>query len=158
MYCERPLTIDLIMAKFRNVKYISSLDLRSGYWQVPFAEESRAPCSFLINGRHFSYTRLPFGLCLSRAEFQKAMNRVLGHLTHEFFTIYVDDILITSSSLEEHYEHIHTVLAKCMEHNVTVNLDKCQFFKSEDPGSYNFQSRSQNGPEQNRNSKRFQSS
>lgn len=131
MDCKRPLTIDLIMAKFRNVKYISTLDLRSGYWQVPLAEESRAPCSFLINGRNFSYTRLPFGLCISGAEFQKAMDRVLGHLTREFVTIYVDDILITSSSLEEHYEHIHTVLAKFMEHNVTVNLDKCQFFKSE---------------------------
>lgn len=131
MDCERPLTIESILAKFKRVKYISTLDLRSGYWQVPLAEESRAPCSFLINGRNFSYTRLPFGLCISGAEFQKAMDRVLGHLTEEFVTIYVDDILITSPSLEEHYEHIQRVLTKFMEHNVTVNLEKCQFFKSE---------------------------
>jgi len=131
MDCERPMTIDSIMTKFKNVKYISTLDLRSGYWQVPLAEESRAPCSFLINGRNFSYTRLPFGLCISGAEFQKAMDRVLGQLTQEFVTIYVDDILITSPSLEKHYEHIQRVLEKFMEYNVTVNLEKCQFFKSE---------------------------
>lgn len=59
------------------------------------------------------------------------MDRVLGHLTEEFVTIYVDDILITSPSLEEHYEHIQRVLTKFMEHNVTVNHEKCQFFNSE---------------------------
>jgi len=126
MDCERPLTIDSIMPKFKNVKYISTFDLRSGYWQVPLEEDSRAPCSFLINIQ--PYTRLPFGLCINGAEFQKAMDRVLGHLTQEFVT---DDILITSPSLEEHYEHIQRVLEKFMEHNVTVNLEKCQFFKSE---------------------------
>ncbi|CAH1723231.1 unnamed protein product [Aphis gossypii] len=131
MDCERPLTIESILTKFKNVKYISTLDLRSGYWQVPLADESKAPCSFLINGRNFSYTRLPFGLCISGAEFQKAMDKVLGDLTQEFVTIYVDDILITSPSLEEHYDHIQRVLTKFMEHNVTINLEKCQFFRNE---------------------------
>jgi len=75
----------------------------------------------------FLYTAA-FGLCISGAEFQKAMDRVLGHFTEEFVTIYVDDILITSPSLEEHYEYIQKVLTKFMEHNVTANLEKCQFF------------------------------
>jgi hypothetical protein len=131
MDCERPLTIEAIISKFKNVKYISTLDLRSGYWQVPLDEESKAPCSFLINGRNYSYTRLPFGLCISGAEFQKAMDKVLGNLTEEFVTIYVDDILITSPTLEEHYDHIHQVLTKFRLHNVTVNIEKCQFFRHE---------------------------
>lgn len=96
--CERPLTIDTIIAKFKEIKCISFLNLRSGYWQVPLSKESRAPCSFLINGRNYSYKRLPFGLNISGAEFQKIMDIVLGPLTHEFVTIYVDDILITSKS------------------------------------------------------------
>jgi len=131
MDCERPLTIETILSKFKNVKYISTLDLRSGYWQVPLAEESKDLCSFLINGRNYSYTRLPFGLCISGAEFQKAMDKVLGRLTEEFVTIYVDDILITSSTLEEHYDHLRKVLTKFSSYNVTVNIEKCQFFRHE---------------------------
>lgn len=77
---------------------MSTLDLRSGYWQVPLAQESRAPCSFLINGRNYSYKRLPFGLNVSGAEFQKSMDMVLGPLINNFVTIYVDDILITSET------------------------------------------------------------
>lgn len=128
---ERPLTIDTILAKFKNVKCMSTLDLRSGYWQVPLAQESRAPCSFLINGRNYSYKRLPFGLNVSGAEFQKSMDIVLGPLIHNFVTIYVDDILITSESTEQHYEHIKTVLDRLRKYNVTVNLEKCQFFRQE---------------------------
>lgn len=41
----------------------------------------------------------------------------------------IDDILITSESIEQHYEHIEEVLAKFQKHNVTVNLDKCKFFR-----------------------------
>lgn len=129
--CERPLTIDTILAKFKKVKCISTLDLRSGYWQVPLAKESRAPCSFLINGRNYSYKRLPFGLNVSGAEFQKSMDTVLGPLIHDYVTIYVDDILITSENEEQHYEHIKTVLERLRKFNVTVNLEKCQFFRQE---------------------------
>lgn len=129
--CERPLTIDTILAKFRKVKYMSTLDLRSGYWQVPLAKESRAPCSFLINGKNYSYKRLPFGLNVSGAEFQKSMDMVLGTLTYDFVTIYVDDILITSESIDQHYRHIQEVLERFKKHNITLNLEKCQFFRKE---------------------------
>jgi len=131
--CERPLTIDTILAKFKKVKYMSTLDLRSGYWQVELEEDSRAPCSFLINGKNYSYKRLPFGLNISGAEFQKSMETVLEPYTNEFVTIYVDDILITSDSLEQHLDHIRTVLQRFKNYGVTVNLDKCQFFKQTVP-------------------------
>jgi len=129
--CERPMTMETILAKFKSVRCISTLDLRSGYWQIPLSEDSKPPCSFLINGRNYSYQRLPFGLNISGAEFQKCMDRVLGSLIHEFVTIYVDDILITSDSIQQHREHIKKVLDRFKEYNVTVNLEKCQFFRKE---------------------------
>jgi len=46
-------------------------------------------------------------------------------------TVYVDDLLMTSEAMEEHYEHIGIVLAKFKQHNITVNLEKCQFFRTE---------------------------
>lgn len=62
---------------------------------------------------------------LSGAEFQKGMDTVLGDLTQNFVTIYIDDILITSGSLEEHYNHIKTVMQRFSDYNITVNLEKC---------------------------------
>jgi hypothetical protein len=85
-------------------------------------------CSFLVDGRNYSFKRMPFGLNISGPEFQKSMDRVLGSLLHTFVTIYVDDILITSQDEESHYRHIHTVVTKFKLFNITVNIDKCKFF------------------------------
>lgn len=73
--------------------------------------------------------RLPFGLNINGAEFQKSMDIVHGLLIHDFVKIYVDDILITSDSVEKHYVHIRTELDKFRECNITVILEKCQFFR-----------------------------
>lgn len=82
-------------------------------------------CSFLINGRNYSYKRMSFGLNISGSEFQKSMDHVLGGpLLHDFVTIYVDDILIISETIEDHYNHIETVLKKFNEFNVTVIFNK----------------------------------
>jgi len=128
---ECPMTIETIFSQFKKIKCISTLDLRSGYWQVKLAENSMDPCSFLINGRNYSFKRMPFGLNISGSEFQKGMNIVLGLLLQSFVTIYVDDILITSEDENSHYEHIKMVLERFKNHNVTVNINKCQFFRKQ---------------------------
>jgi hypothetical protein len=113
------------------VKYISTIDLRSGYWQVPLEEASRAACSFLFNGRNYYFTRMPFGLNVSGSEFQKCMDFVLGPAVREFVTIYVDDIIIMSGTLDEHKDHLRQVFDRFRTHNVTVNLEKSKFFQPE---------------------------
>lgn len=126
---ERPLSIDSILAKFKAVKCISTLDLRSGYWQIPLEKQSQRPCSFLVNERNYSFMRLTFGLNISGVEFQKGMDTVLGGLTHDIATIYIDGILITSGSMEEHCKHLKIVMGRFVKHNITVNLEKFQFFR-----------------------------
>lgn len=56
------------------------------------------------------------------------MDHVLGPLLQDFVTICVDDILIIEN-MEDHYTHINELLERFIEYNVTVNLEKCQFFK-----------------------------
>jgi len=130
---ECPMTIETIFSKFEEIKCISTLDLRSGYWQVPLGKNSRELCSFLVDGRNYSFKRMPFGLNISGSEFQKSMDKVLGPLLHTFVTIYVDDILITSTDENSHYKHIRTVLTRFKQFNITVNIDKCKFFLKEVP-------------------------
>lgn len=155
---ECPMTIDTIFAKFEKIKCISTLDLRSGYWQVSLTKESREPCSFLVNGRNYSYKRMPFGLNISGSEFQKSMNEVLGSILHTFITIYVDDILITSEDEDSHCKHIHTVLKRFKQANITVNIDKCIFFFFKTSSlfrTYNNHKRITNGPRENQCSTNF---
>lgn len=56
---KRSTLIEEIMMKFQKVKYINTIDLRSRYWQVPLEEKSRDACSFLFNGRNYSFKRMP---------------------------------------------------------------------------------------------------
>lgn len=126
-----PMPIDKIMTRFRNLKCISTLELRSGYWQIGLDKSSRAPCPFLLNGRNYSFTGMPFGLNISGSEFPKRTDHVHCQFLQSFVAIYIDDLLIISQNANEHYRHSRKVLEKFKEYNVRVNLVKCQFFKSE---------------------------
>lgn len=74
---------------------------------------------------------MPFGLNVSDCEFQKCMDFVLGPTVREFVAIFIDDIIIMSSTREEHYYHLRQVFSQFREHNVAVNLEKSKFFQSE---------------------------
>lgn len=69
-----------------------------------------------------------FGHITTGAEFQKCMDHVLGPLIHDFVTIYIDDIIIMSESLVEHYNHLKQVFNKFKEYKVTINREKSDFF------------------------------
>ena len=88
--------IDDILALLGRAKYFSSLDLKSGYWQVLMDENDKDKTVF--RGL-FDFNVMPFGLTNAPAIFQELMNRVLEGLS-DFTTAYLDDILIYSESLE----------------------------------------------------------
>ena len=73
----------------------------------------------------FEFLRLPFGLWNAGTTFQRMMDSILGDLPYCF--TYVDDILVLSSSLEEHVEHLRQVLLLCRQHGLTIGLPKCEF-------------------------------
>ena len=76
------------------------------------------------------FKRLPFGLVNSVAIFIKCLDEVLGKEILEFTTVYVDDLVIASSSWEEHCHRIDKVLTKLGEHGITLKLDKSTFIAS----------------------------
>lgn len=128
---ESPMNIDDIILKFQGAKYLSSIDLTAGYWQCQLAKNSREITAFLHKGRNFQFKVLPFGLVNSVAEFQKIIDKVLGPNILQFAAVYVDDIHIMSTSFEEHIYHLQMILNKFKEFNVTINMDKSQFFRSQ---------------------------
>ncbi|KMQ84177.1 reverse ribonuclease integrase, partial [Lasius niger] len=99
--------IDATLDKLRGARYLSTLDLKSGYWQVPLAPESRPVTAFTVPGRGLMQFRvMPFGLHSAPATFQRLMDTVLGPELEPHVLVYLDDIIIASNTFEDHLRHL----------------------------------------------------
>ena len=75
----------------------------------------------------FEYLVMPFGLHGAPAIFQNFINDILREYFNIFVSVYIDDLLIYSNSMQEHREHIYTILQKLREAGLHINIDKCEF-------------------------------
>ena len=121
-----PLISDLLDS-VKDAKYFSLLDLRSGYWQIPVAQEDRAKTAFVTQNGLYEFTRMPFGLKTAPATFQRAMEVILAGLTFEICLCYLDDVIVFGKTLTEHNDRLKTVLTRFRDNNLRVKLAKCVF-------------------------------
>ena len=96
--------IDDILALLGKSKYFSSLDLKSGYWQVSMNEHDNEKTAFACHRGLFEFNVMPFGLSNAPAVFQELMAVVLQGIG-TFAIAYLDDILVFSPTLEDHLRH-----------------------------------------------------
>ena len=109
----------------------TSLDLRSGYWQVKMEEGSKPLTAFTVGPLGFyECERMPFGLTNARATFQHLMENCLGELHLSWCIIYLDDIIVFSDSLGEHLHRLRGVFAKLDKAGLKLKPSKCEFFKT----------------------------
>ena len=106
---------------------MSRLDLKSGFWQIPLAKESRKYTAFLYRNIYYQFKVVPFGLVTSLAAMVKCLELALGPEVEDFVSVFVDDILIISKSVEEHIQHLEIVFQKLKEANLALNIEKCEF-------------------------------
>lgn len=114
-----------------RAKYFSTLDLASGYWQVPVAEQDKAKTAFILPMGLFEFNRMPFGLTNAPGTFQRLMERCLGDLNFEATLIYLDDIIVYSATFQEHLNRLGQVLERLRSHGLKVKPKKCHLFKRE---------------------------
>ncbi len=112
-------------------KFITTLDLAQGYWQVAVAEESRQKTDFVTYCGLFQFRVLPFGLCNAPATFQRLMNSVLAGLIYKSCAVYLDDIVVASPTFEQHLADLEEVLARLRSADLSLKLSKCQFCLSD---------------------------
>lgn len=105
----------------------STLDLKSGYWQVPMDEESISKTAFTCHLGLFEFTRLPFGLTNAPAIFQRNMTKLLSGLIGTIAMVYIDDIIIYSRTPEEHAKHLEQVLERFRQAGLQLKPSKCHF-------------------------------
>ncbi|KMQ87325.1 enzymatic polyprotein endonuclease reverse [Lasius niger] len=114
--------------KLRGARYLSTLDLRNGYWQVSLAPESRAATAFTVPGKGLmQFKTMPFGLHSAPATFQRLLDSVLGPELKPNVLVYLDDIVVASRTFDEHLEHLAEVFRRLRSAKLRVNTDKCHF-------------------------------
>ena len=74
---------------------------------------------------------MPFGLCNAPAIFQRLMNKVFADNIGKFIAVHLDDILIFSRNLDEHWQHLRWALEKLREAKLYGRLHKCEFLKDQ---------------------------
>ena len=98
--------------------HFSSMNFKSGFWQIKMAPESQQYMAFTVgNLRFYEFTRMPFGLCNARVTFQHLMQNTLGELNLMYCVIYLDDVIIFGHT-EEHLEHHRVMFERFQEFNV----------------------------------------
>ncbi|XP_026050763.1 uncharacterized protein LOC113037671 [Carassius auratus] len=110
-------------------KYLTTMDLSKGYWQIPLTPPSRPLTAFRTPRGLFHFKVLPFGLHGAVATFQRLIDQVLRGLP--FAAAYLDDIVIYSNTWEEHVQHLAEVLQRLQNAGLTVNPTKCAIAKQE---------------------------
>ena len=99
--------IDDLLDKLRDARFLSAIDLASGYHQVRLAPGAGPKTAFVTHYGLYEYTVLPLGLCNAPSTFQCLMNNVLGDYVDKFVLVYLDDILVYSRTKDEHKAHLH---------------------------------------------------
>ena len=119
--------IDEILDSMHGAKYFSRLDLKSGYHQIEIAEEHKERTAFTVGPLGFyEHNRLAFGLCNSPATFQRVMEDCFADMNQKKVLIYIDDVIVFSSSLQEHYDRLKSVLERARKCGLKLAPGKCQ--------------------------------
>lgn len=123
--------IDEILDKLGRCQYFTTLDLAKGFHQIEIDEKDVHKTAFSVENGHYEFLRMPFGLKTAPATFQRLMNNVLHDYINKICLVYLDDIIIFSTSLQEHMESLRRVFQRLKEVNLKVQLDKSEFLKKE---------------------------
>ena len=124
--------IDDILDALHGARWFSTLYLKSGYWQVPIMERDKEKTAFRTSsGQLYEFNQVPFGLYNAPATFSRLMDRVLSGLHWETCLFYLDDIIVFSSTWEEHLARLRQVFEKLRYANLKLGAEKCSFAAKE---------------------------
>jgi hypothetical protein len=113
-----------LSARLHGCSIFSKLDLRKGYYQIPVQEGDIHKTAVITPFGLWEFLHMPFGLRNAGQSFQRFMDKVLAGL--DFAFCYLDNILIASSTEDEHLQHLQQVLQRLQQYGLVLNMEKCE--------------------------------
>ena len=121
-------TIDDCIDKVGQAKFVTKFDLLKGFWQIPLTERAKEISAFVTPDGLYQYKVMPFGMKNSPATFQRLVNKVISGLPN--CEAYIDDIVITSDSFNQHLAYIRDFFQRVSDAKLTINLVKSDFCRA----------------------------
>ncbi|CAB3257647.1 unnamed protein product [Arctia plantaginis] len=120
-----------ILDQLGKSQYFTTLDLASGFHQIPISPEDAAKTAFSIPQGHFQFTRMPFGLKNAPSTFQKLMNTCLSGLQGSRCFVYLDDIVVYAPDLPSSIQNLTCIFERLRRYNLKLQPEKCEFLRKE---------------------------
>ncbi|GFT96488.1 retrovirus-related Pol polyprotein from transposon 297 [Trichonephila clavipes] len=126
-YSRYPLpVIDDLITNIPHTGVMSTLNLKSGYFQMAISPKDIEKTSFITRKGTFAFLRMPFGLSGAAPNLQKTLDIILKPLIGRFMIVYMDDVIITSLSFNKHIDHFNQVFTLLRDAELTLKK-KCHF-------------------------------
>jgi len=123
--------ITATLDKLRGARYLTTLDLKHGYWQVPLARESRPVTALTVPGKGLmQFQVMPFGLHSAPATFQRLLNQTLGPELEPNVFVYLDDIIVCNRTFNNHLATLREVFRRLRAARPKLNTDKCRLLRT----------------------------
>jgi len=122
--------ISLSIDALSRAKIFSTLDLRSGYYQIKVNEEDIPKTAFITTDGLWEFVRMPFGLVNAPATFCRTMNTAFAGLRYSKVIVYLDDVVVFSKDIEKHFEDLQIVFKRLIDNNLKLKPTKCHFFQT----------------------------
>ena len=119
--------IEDLIDKMGQAKYITTMDLSRGYWQIPLTKDSKEKTAFVTPFGLWQFVTMPFGLADAQATCQRLVDTKLIRGIEDFAAAYVDDLTVFSATWEEHLLHLREMLKRLRCAGLTIKPKKCRF-------------------------------
>ena len=124
-------SIESNLHKLQGAKYFNTLDSAGAYHTVEIHPESREYAAFITPFGQFQFVWMPFGLSNAGACYSRLVATALQHLPPQYVLAYLDDIIVFSSTVEEHVQQLRRVLEVHKEYGMKLKLSKCKVLQTE---------------------------
>jgi hypothetical protein len=119
-----------LVTRIAGAKIFSKFDLKSGFWQVAIHEKDKFKTAFNVPAGHYEWNVMPFGLKHAPSKFQRVMDETLKPY-FDWLIVYIDDILVFSSSIEQHFKHLKNSWQAIKQAGLVLSKKKMELFQTE---------------------------
>ncbi|KAL7290003.1 hypothetical protein TKK_0015735 [Trichogramma kaykai] len=120
--------MDMILDRLQNARFISTIDLKAAFLQVPLDKESRKYTAFAVPGSGlWQFLRMPYGLSNSPSTFSRLVDALFGPAYEPYIFAYLDDVIVVTDTFADHLKWLRFALSRLVDAGLQVNRKKCHF-------------------------------